>query len=196
MVKLAHCIEDLREKHPDAFLFIRGDANVNPRDKNRNSLLNKLCNDQNLIHTNVDHPTYHHFLGQGSSDSQLDIILHSPMITEVITSIICNRTDPLVTSHHDALLSHFSLPKLLSCPPQIENPLAPRVANDRVKILWNKLSVEAYEKYVGTNLARLRSSWLDPGCSPSISILLQSTNSFLDFCARETNAHSSLLHSS
>ena len=99
---------------------------------------------------------------------------------------------PLVTSHHDVLLSSFSLPHLIKTGPKPILPLAPKVNNNRVKIHWCKSGVEAYEKCVGNNLARFRSTWLDPLSEPSISVLLQSTNTFLDKCARETNPTLSL----
>ena len=192
MVKLGNCIEDLLEKYQDAILFIRGDANVNPKNLTRCKILERFCEQWDLVSPAVHHPTYHHFTGQGAYDSQLDILLHSKTVTEDLTKIICKLTNPLVTSHHDILLSSFSLPHHIKTGPNPVLPLAPKVNNNRVKIHWNKLGIEAYGKCVGYNLARFRSTWLDPLSEPSISVLLQSTNSFLDKCARETNPTLSL----
>ena len=105
--------------------------------------------------------------------------------------MLCKFSEPLITSHHDALLSSFTLP--ISTPRiNSNNLIAPRVCNDRVKIHWTNSGAKAYEDCVGNNLARFRSNWLDPASAPSISVLLQSTNSFMDRCARNTNPHSSL----
>ena len=75
LAKLDDCIDNLTEEYPDAVLYIRGDSNVNKKDKNRTALFKKLCNDWNLVETNIGHPTYHHFTGNGGSDSQLDVLL-------------------------------------------------------------------------------------------------------------------------
>jgi hypothetical protein len=45
-----------------------------------------------------------------------------------------------------------------------------------------------YKKVVDKNLARMRSNWLDSSSSSSFSVLIQSTNSFLNKCAMETNS--------
>ena len=192
MVKLGNCIEELLDKHPDATIFIRGDANVNPNNTVRCKILKRFCEQWNLVSSTILHPTYHHFTGNGASDSLLDILLHSETATEDLTQIICKLTNPLVTSHHDALVSSFSLPHLIKTGLKPELPLAPKVTNNRVKVLWDKPGIDAYENCVGNNLARFRSTWLDPTSAPSISVLLQATNSFLDKCAKETNPTLSL----
>ena len=79
LLKLGDCISDLTEKHPDAVLFIRGDANVNANDRNRCEAFSKFCEDYNLLKFEFDHPSYHHFTGAGKSDSQLDVLLRSPI---------------------------------------------------------------------------------------------------------------------
>ena len=45
IAKLDGCIDDLSAKHPESVIFIKGDANVNRGDKNRNAMLKKLCTD-------------------------------------------------------------------------------------------------------------------------------------------------------
>ena len=186
ILKIENCVEKLLEKHEDAVLYIRGDANVNHNNITRNKILKRFCDKWNLVSSEVNHPTYHHFVGQGKSDSQLDVLLHSEMAIESLTQVICKLSNPLVTSHHDVLLSSFSLKsKKPALTPDL--PCAPRIPNKRVKVHWCKPGIEEFKKCVGDNLARLRSTWLDPSSVASISVLLQSTNSFLDRCARETN---------
>ena len=191
IVKLNLCIQELLTKHPDADLYIRGDVNVNQKDQNRKATFKKLCDDWNLIETALHHPTYHHFVGNGLSDSQLDVILHTRTASETLLKIFCKHDNPLVTSHHDALLSTFKIP-VHSKQALSVNPMAPRVDNNRVKIHWNPAGAVAYKSCVTEALPRMRSNWLDSSSEASISILLQSTNTFLDKCARETNHHTPL----
>ena len=58
-------------------MFIRGDANVNSKNTGRTELFQNLCKSFNLKFTDICHPTYHHFTGDGMSDSELDVLLHS-----------------------------------------------------------------------------------------------------------------------
>ena len=77
LVKLMHCIDELLSLHPEACLFIRGDSNANLKDKLRSSMITNLCDKWNLKRLPILHNTYHHFMGNGASDSKLDIILYS-----------------------------------------------------------------------------------------------------------------------
>ena len=190
--KLDDCIESLIDEHPDAVLFIRGDSNVNKKDKTRTALFRKLCIDWNLVETDVGHPTYHHFTGNGFSDSQLDVLLRTKTESEVIEEIYCKLDNPLILSHHDALLSRFSLRSSAPSPPDMDNPLAPRIENNRVKVHWSNEGIVNYKTSVEENLARIRSNWLDSSSPASVSVLLQATNSFLDLCARRTNGFTKL----
>ena len=188
MVKLDTCLRKIVVKHPEAAILIRGDGNVNKKDKVRTTLLSKLCQDWDLAEVNIGHPTYHHFLGDGSSDSQLDVLLHSKWTEEHLSHLLCKLHLPLLTSHHDAIVSTFSLPR--SCPAiPVINPLAPRIPNTRVKIKWSDSGIKKYQTSLGDNLSRMRENWLCSSSPASFSVLLQSTNAFLDLCARKTNKH-------
>ena len=189
LVKLDDCINEMIAKHPEALIFIRGDANVNRKDKTRNSLLHKLCEDWNLVMVDIPHPTYHHFTGDGASDSCLDVLIHSLSASENLSTIYCKLDDPLLTSHHDILLSSFQLPLVLAQPADQEYPLAPRVPNTRVKIQWSDTGIKQYQDSVDQNLSRMRSNWLNSSSPASFSVLIKSTNSFLDLCARKTNKY-------
>ena len=192
LAKLDDCIESLTGEHPNAVLYIRGDSNVNKKDKNRTALFKKLCNDWNLVETKIGHPTYHHFTGNGSSDSQLDVLLRSKTASESLEEIYCKLENPLILSHHDALLSSFSLPPSTPPPPDMDNPLAPRIENMRVRVHWGDAGIENYKSSIEENLARIRSNWLDSSSPSSFSVLLQTTNAFLDLCARKTNSSTKL----
>ena len=189
LVKLDDCINEMIAKHPEALIFIRGDANVNRKDKTRNSLLHKLCEDWNLVMVDIPHPTYHHFTGDGASDSCLDVLIHSLSASENLSTIYCKLDDPLLTSHHDILLSSFQLPRVLAQPADQEYPLAPRVPNTRVKIQWSESGIRQYKEAIDQNLARMRTTWLNPSSPAFFSVLIQSTNSFLNLCAKSTNKY-------
>ena len=192
VLKIAQFVTELGGKYPEASIYIRGDLNANPKDKNRGIIVKKLCDDLDLAETTVEHPTYHHFLGDGRSDSQLDVLLHSKNSSETLLKILCKLENPLVTSHHDALLSSFLLPPQLLPRTPPSNPLAPRLVNNRVKIHWTDAGVFDYKNCVSENLSKLRSTWLDASSRGSFSVLLQSTNAFMDICAKKTNSFTSL----
>ena len=71
-------------------LFIRGDGNANPKNVTRHSLLNRFVSDYSLKQTIIRHKTYHHFVGQGKFDSNIDIILYSEEshVVETITKVM------------------------------------------------------------------------------------------------------------
>ena len=131
VLRIVQFVTELDGKYPEASIYIRGDLNAIPKDKNRKIIFKKLCDDLDLAETTVEHPTYHHFLGDGRSDSQLDVLLHSKKSSETLLKIICKLENPLVTSHHDALLSSFLLPPQLLPRTPPSNPLAPRLVNTR-----------------------------------------------------------------
>ena len=125
IAKLDCFIDDLSTKYPDSVIYVRGDANVNSRDEARRAMFEKLCDDWNLVKIDLKHNTYHHSMGNGVSDSQLDVLLHSENSSETLHKIFCKQEDPQISSHHDALLSSFQLPILLKSSPDPEdNPLA------------------------------------------------------------------------
>ena len=192
ITNLNNTIYELSEKYPDAMLFLRGDANANPKDVKRVDNVGKLCEDWSLIETPIKHPTYHHFVGEGMSDSQLDVLLHSLAASEELTRIICKLDNPLVSSHHDVLLSRFATPSLPHKDPSPSHPAAPRVRNTRAKILWTDSGILAYKSCIADNLNRLRSNWLNSSSETSISLLFQSTNAILDKFARKTNRFADL----
>ena len=75
--KLILCIEQLNDKHPEAIFYIRGDFNASSKNIARASLFNKFSADHKLSKVPIHHQTYHHFTGNGQSDSDLDQLLFS-----------------------------------------------------------------------------------------------------------------------
>ena len=112
LASLKNCIDDICTIHKDALVFIRGDSNCNQKNTNRMQLLAHFKEEFSLSQVPVSHPTYHHFVGDGKYDSNIDILLHTKTedVTEEVTNIMCVNDIPEVTSHHDILLSHCSLP--------------------------------------------------------------------------------------
>ena len=188
LASLDSCLEDLLNKHQDLQLFLRGDANVNPKNTQRASIFQHFLSKFSLLRVHIDHPTYHHFMGNGAFDSSIDVLLHSdsPLISESLTSVICKSHNPLIQSHHDIILSTFTLSPA-EITPLDENITAPKVDNNRVKILWSEEGIAKYQEYVGDHLTRLRETWSDPSSPASMSILLSSTYSLLSSAATQTN---------
>ena len=126
-------------------------------------------------------------------DSSIDVLLHSnsPLISESLTSVICKCNNPLIQSHHDVILSTFTLSPA-EITPLDENITAPKIDNNRVKILWSDEGIVKYQEYVGVHLTRLRETWSDPSSPASMSILLSSTYSLLSSAATQTNKSISL----
>ena len=157
-VNLAHCIEDLTNKYPNAPLFIRGDANVNSRDTGRNSMLRNLVLQWDLKRLPLNHTTYHHFTGDGTSDSEIDVILHSVNnATEELKDVICKLHNPTMTSHHDALISHFHLNSTATMSTS-KGLHAPKVPRKRIRIRWTEAGVVSYSEVVAPSLIRMRES--------------------------------------
>ena len=105
-------IEDLREVHPSAPIYVRGDSNVNNNNIPRVKVFQNFIHNLELQDIAVNHNTYHHFVGDGMFDSSIDIIMHSKNIDfpEKITGVLCQREYPEVDSHHGVILSSVCLP--------------------------------------------------------------------------------------
>ena len=141
--------------------------------------------EHNLNQVSIPHATYHHFLGNGLSDSNLDRILFSSSLKhlDVLVTIHCKLEDPLIDSHHDLIVSKWELPTVTPEPSSSVNLVAPKVENPRVKILWNDTGIEKYQHLVAPHLLRLQDLWLDSSSKTSVSLLIESTNNVLLKCA-------------
>ena len=111
-------LQDIYTKHDGQCpVFIRGDANSSSKNAFRAPLLQHFLLKHNLQRVQVNHPTYHHFLGGGQFDSDLDVLLFSNIsgAAESLDQIICKHDEPLVDSAHDILISSFTLPPGREC---------------------------------------------------------------------------------
>ena len=193
LATLNNLLEDIYEKHDGQCpVFIRGDGNASSKNTARAALLNHVLSLHHLTRLNLHHNTYHHFIGNGAFDSDLDIILSSvaPGCSESLVKIICKNDNPLINSLHDIIITSFSLPPAPhSPPPTEENITAPRISNDRQKVIWNEEGVEAYKSAISGELVRLRETWGQASSSsPScMSLFLSSTYSVMRTTAANTN---------
>ena len=143
--KLSTTVDEIAESDPELPIYLRGDFNVNQNNRNRTSLLDHFSTEHLLKEVHLPKPTYHHFQGDGKSDSYLDKLFYSKYLTqaEAITCIECKLENPLVNSHHDIILSSWSSPKEAQTCPSAENIVAPLIPNHRVKVIssmmesWN-----------------------------------------------------------
>ena len=187
---LRNCLEELAELYPRSILFIRGDSNVNKNNKNRVLLLSQLLENFSLKRVKLEHDTYHHFVGQGLYDSDIDVLIHSdkPSVSEQVVTILCKFEHPSLMSHHDIILSQCSVPASPTTSTKQDHLVtAPRVSNDREKIIWSTEGAANYEELVSPLLRSLRDTWLDPSSTASMSVLLQMTNKVLSCAASSTN---------
>ena len=188
--KLTHVVKELNNQNPDSPVFLRGDFNVNQNQKKRMELLNHFCSELSLHQVCFPKPTYHHFLGDGKSDSYLDRILCSTLLPkhEAITSIECKLDNPLIDSHHDLIVSTYELPNISENESETnENIVAPTVPNNRKKVIWSDEGIECYQKLVSPELSRIQSLYLSSPSPTSHALLLEATNNVLISSAVTTN---------
>ena len=188
LVELEAHIEELRSTFPSAPHFMRGDANSNPNNISRFNLFTHFYTSLLFSRIPLQHPTYHHFMGNGCFDSEIDVLLvYGNDVSESVTNIVCKLDSPLVDSHHDIILSVCSIPRTLPSHSQEYLVNAPRISNTRTKIIWSEEGIAAYEQAVGTGLADLSERWGNPSSRSSLSVLLSSTYQCLSFAASSTN---------
>ena len=126
-------IEEVAAPH-ECPIYIKGDANCNPRNTERTDLFKHFCSKHNFVSIDFCHPSHHHFTGNGFSDAQLDVLLYQPVgknPPENLYSMVCKLDNPLVESAHDIIISTCKIP---AKPPILqdisENIVAPKVHNN------------------------------------------------------------------
>ena len=184
LAALTAVLETFQEDYHGVPVYIRADANVNPSNMPRLQLFNNFLMQFNLQSLPLHHPTHHHFMGNGDSDTQLDVLLYlgPPAQAESLLSIVCGKENPLISSHHDMVVSTFSCPSVPYIPPP-PAIVAPRVPNTRVKVLWNQEGQHQYETLLSSALPLLQHSLHSPSSPSLTSILLDCTNFALNRAA-------------
>ena len=186
---LSATLDEISENQPESPIYLRGDFNASLSNTNRNNLLMNFCSEFDLLEVPIPFPTYHNFLGNGLSDSFLDKLLYSESVQdhEILIDIHCKLSDPLIGSHHDMIISSWSVPEKREHVSSAENIVAPKVDNNRQKVIWSDDGIEEYQKLVVPHLARLQELWLQSPSRTPISLLLESTNSALVSSAAASN---------
>ena len=188
LANLRNCLHKIIDKFQDPIIAIRGDKNVNKKNLKRTQLFQNFTSMFTLYETCIDHPTYHHFTGNGEFDSNTDTILCNDKMLETIDHIICKLSNPTISSHHDVIISTFKQPTRLSPPPSTASlPSAPRVSYNRCKVNWTQEGKEAYSSIVGAQLEEVRQAWCNISSNAAFSVVIQCTNDILTSCAKETN---------
>lgn len=111
-------------------------------------------------------------MGGGVSDYNLDkiIIPKNHENSEVLCTIVCRLTNPLIKSHHDLIISESSIPINPSEHIAVDNVVAPRIEN---KTNWSDTGIEEYETFEIPHLKRLQNLWIASSTRSSIPLLLQ-----------------------
>ena len=193
---LSACLLQLLEKYPAAPIYLRGDFNVSDKNKRRTQLFQYFCSSFDLTETHIGHKTYHHFVGNGASDSNLDKLVFSNNVQhpESVLAICCKLSNPLVFSSHDPIVSKFVLPRVAAEPPCDDNIVAPKIRNSRRKVVWDEAGIEKYQEIVVPELHRIQQQLLPHSVSSksSAALLFESTNNILVKGAELTNKTFSL----
>ena len=189
ITQLSNCIDDLNEKYQDCLIFLRGDANVNKNNHDRVKIFSTFLSSHNLVQISIEHKTYHHFLGGGAFDSNIDILAHSKesLHKESVSTIFCKHDYPEIDSHHDPILSSVLIPVSEPTDHQTHLQTAPSLKHPRFKIIWSEDGIAKYQEEVASKLAEIRIKWLNPLSKTSLSILLSRTNDILSKTAISTN---------
>ena len=146
LTNLSRTVDELRSSYPEAPMYLRGDFNIGNNNTRRSELLNQFCSQHSLLQAHIPKPTYHHFLGNGRSDSFLDRILFSDNAHkhETVSHIECKLENPLNDSHHDLIISSWHFLNESTEISTDENIEAPLVDNKRVKVLWTDHGIDMY----------------------------------------------------
>ena len=151
-------------------------------------MFSDLLSHFSLVTIPLYHKTYHHFLGGGLFDSEIDIIAvpKSLPLSEKVTDILCSKEHTEVDSHHDIIVSCLAIPTVDIEDDTSKLLTAPRVPNLRKRIIWSEDAITKYQAILSSLLPKLRNDWYASSPS-SFSVLLKVTNEVLDYVATETN---------
>ena len=106
----------------------------------------------------IGHKTYHHFVGEGVFDSEIDVILQSSRAKyrENLLKVLCRHDHPEIDCSHDIILSTVSIPYSHVVPTKQFLPLAPMLPNTRHRILWAEEQISEYQTLTKSRLCRIR----------------------------------------
>ena len=191
LVHLQDTLDYVNEKYPEASIYIRGDANAatTPRNNNkRDEVFKFFITENRLFPININHKTYHHFTNNGLSDSCIDVLLQpEDSDAETLEKILCMKTNPLIDSSHDALISNISLAYQDTSDKLNDIPVAPKIEHIKHKIEWSTEGIKNYQDLVLKTLPPLQQDYSDVHTPEVASVLFQVTNHILTEAAKTTN---------
>ena len=191
LASLRNCLDNLNTIYDFPSIYIRGDSNVNAKNTHRVSILKSFLDDYKLVKIEISHKTYHHFVGNGEFDSNVDVLLQPAAVdaslSESVSEILCKHDVPAINSHHDAIMSKFGIPAQEEVIPTSNLLTAPKLKHMRTTVFWTEQGIVDYARIVKSHLKRIRETWLIPTCQASMSILLQLTNHIMTEAAIATN---------
>ena len=97
-------------------------------------------------------------MGEGSSDSSIDVILlqqSSINISENIIDIICSKVDSRIDSKHDAIVSRLTLP-YVGLPDKIHSEAPPSIPNTKHRIIWSEEGILQYRELLSNTLLNIQ----------------------------------------
>ena len=181
---LSMVVDDALSLYPGIPIYIRGDANVNPNHPTRPQIFGDFLSRYGFVSKPLSHNTYHHFTGNGASDSQLDVMLSSADHPDKLVSIICKHDNPLVTSSHDAIVTSFTIWPTTHQPSPV--PMAPRAPTTRFRVCWDDSGTHQYAAILEEALPPLMEALGDSTNRDKVSSLLNLTNRALNNAARQS----------
>ena len=184
---LCATLEELSDAHPNAPIHLRGDFNVSNNNSKRVDILSHFCQEYSFNEVPLFHSTYHHFVGQLSSSLDRIFVANIKTHSETLLKIHCKLSEPLINSHHDIIVSSWSLPHEEDLTISDDNIIAPKLHNNRSKVLWSDEGIQEYQDIVVPHLLRLQELWLSTPSRTSTALLLESTSNLLSTTASLTN---------
>ena len=142
----------------------------------------------NLTSVQINHKTYHHFLGGGLFDSNIDVLLFidDKDVHEEVTDVYCKEVHPIIQSYHDVISSVFKLPAKITQEAQ-STLQVPVIPNIRKKTVWSVETIPAYQCLICQSLADLRKRWSVPSSRSSVALLIQLSSQILSSAASASN---------
>ena len=193
MGNLCVILDKIKSKYDSPAIFIQRDCNVSKSNLHRVQLFDKMVKEYDLFCVPIQHPTYHHFTGNGLYDSHLDIIAFSSSyknVGETIDHIICSLTQPEMSSHHDILISTMKIGQTSPSSQAQQVSDAPRIEHTSRIIHWTDEGIEDYQNLVADHMQALCEHFSESRSHTMTSLLIQYTNDLLVNAARCTNPSS------
>ena len=108
LAALTSVLDYVQEHHMGAPVFIGGDANVNQNNLTWTQLFSSLLTWYDFVPIYLNHPTYHHLMGNGVLDSQLNEIAHYVDQFKKLKKLHCKLDEPIILSCHDIVITTYT----------------------------------------------------------------------------------------